>query len=193
MKIGYLRVSTLAQSNDRQRDILERYQLDRIIEDKATGTNTNREGLQQLLGMVRHGDEVYVESISRLGRNTLEVLSIVKQFEDTGVTFHSHKENMDTSTSTGKAMFQMMVVLAELERNLISDRVKESLQSSKARGKHIGRPYVDNEKIDVALRMYDSRQYSVREICRTVGIGQGTLYRYLQKRKEEQETGSPSS
>lgn len=189
MKFGYARVSTQEQNLDRQIDILKSYSVDKIIEDKATGTNTNRDGLQQLLSMLREGDEVYVESISRLGRNTLEVLSIVKEFKEKGVTFHSHKENMDTSTPTGEAMFNIMVVLAQLERDLISERVKESLQASKARGKHIGRPFADQEKVDVALRMYDSKQYSVKEICRTVGISQGTLYRYLNKRKQE-EVGS---
>lgn len=189
MKIGYARVSTQEQNLDRQLDILKGYSVDRIIEDKATGTNTNRDGLQQLLSMLRAGDEVYVESISRLGRNTLEVLSIVKEFKEKGVTFHSHKEKMDTSTPTGEAMFNIMVVLAQLERDLISERVKESLQASKARGKHIGRPFADQEKVDVALRMYDSKNYSVKEICRTVGISQGTLYRYLNKRKQE-EVGS---
>lgn len=185
MKIGYARVSTKEQNLDRQLDLLSGYSVDRVIEDKATGTNTNREGLQQLLNMIREGDEVYVESISRLGRNTLEVLGIIKDFKERGVVFHSHKENMDTSTPTGEAMFNIMAVLAQLERDLISERIKESLEASKARGKHIGRPYTDQEKVDIALRMYDSKNYSVKEICKTVGISQGTLYKHINKRKAE--------
>lgn len=81
-----------------------------------------------------------VESISRLGRKTLDILSIIQQFEETGIQFISLKENMDTRTPTGKAMLQMMCVIAELERNLI------------------------------ALRMYDSKEYSIKEIVEGTGI-----------------------
>ncbi len=88
--------------------------------------------------MIRKGDTVVVESISRLGRRTLDILSIIQQFEETGIQFVSLKENMDTRTPTSKAMLQMMCVIAELERNLIAERVKEGLEASKKRGKKLG-------------------------------------------------------
>ncbi len=90
---------------------------------------------------------------------------------------------MDTKTSTGKAMFQMMCVIAELERNLIAERVKEGLEASKKRGKTLGRPKLDKEKLTVALRMYDSKEYSVKEIVSATGISQGSLYRAINRRK----------
>ncbi|AHD04404.1 resolvase [Paenibacillus larvae subsp. larvae] len=120
-----------------------------------------------------------MESISRLGRKTLDILNIIQQLEEMGVQFISLKENMDTRTSTGKAMFQMMCVIAELERNLIAERVKEGLEASKRRGKTLGRPKLDKEKFAVALRMYDSKEYSIKEIVSTTGISQGSLYRAL--------------
>jgi DNA invertase Pin-like site-specific DNA recombinase len=127
-----------------------------------------------------------VESISRLGRKTLDILNIIQQLEEIGVQFISLKENMDTRTSTGKAMFQMMCVIAELERNLIAERVKEGLEASKKRGKTLGRPKLNKEKLTVALRMYDSNEYSIKEIVSSTGISQGSLYRAINKRKVDE-------
>ncbi len=149
MIIGYARVSSVDQNLDRQILSLSEYGCEKIVQEKFTGTIKDREGLNSLLDVIRNGDTVAVESISRLGRKTLDILSIIQDFEDIGVKFVSIKENMDTRTSTGKAMFQMMCVIAELERNLIADRVREGLEASKKRGKKLGRPKVDQSKIDV--------------------------------------------
>ncbi|MCY9509782.1 recombinase family protein [Paenibacillus larvae] len=179
MIIGYARVSTIDQNLDRQIGMLSEYGCEKIVKEKFTGTVKERKGLHQLFDVIRKGDTVVVESISRLGRKTLDILNIIQQLEEMGVQFISLKENMDTRTSTGKAMFQMMCVIAELERNLIAERVKEGLEASKRRGKTLGRPKLDKEKLAVALRMYDSKEYSIKEIVSTTGISQGSLYRAL--------------
>ncbi|MGD6896100.1 recombinase family protein [Bacillus infantis] len=181
--IAYARVSTDQQLLDRQLEALDKYGYDALIKEKFTGTKRDREGLNDLMDRVQNGDTVVVESISRLGRKTLDILSIVEELDNRGVTFVSLKENMDTSTSTGKAMFQMMCVIAELERNMIAERVKEGLQSAKNRGKKLGRPKMDTDKVSVALRMYDSGEYTVKEIVKQVGISQGKLYKEINKRK----------
>jgi DNA invertase Pin-like site-specific DNA recombinase len=183
MIIGYARVSTVDQNLDRQIILLSEYGCEKMVQEKFTGTTKDRDGLNSLLDVIRKGDTVVVESISRLGRKTLDILSIIQQFEDTGVKFVSIKENMDTRTSTGKAMFQMMCVIAELERNLIVERVKEGLEASKRREKKLGRPKVDQGKIEIALRMYDSKEYSVKEIVEGTGLSQGSLYRAINKKK----------
>jgi DNA invertase Pin-like site-specific DNA recombinase len=183
MIIGYARVSTVDQNLDRQIILLSEYGCEKMVQEKFTGTTKDRDGLNSLLDVIRKGDTVVVESISRLGRKTLDILSIIQQFEDTGVKFVSIKENMDTRTSTGKAMFQMMCVIAELERNLIVERVKEGLEASKRRGKKLGKIKVDQGKIEIALRMYDSKEYSVKEIVEGTGLSQGSLYRAINKRK----------
>lgn len=186
MIIGYARVSTVDQNLDRQINILTEYGCEKIIKEKFTGTIKDRKGLHQLFDVIRQGDSVVVESISRLGRKTLDILNIIQQLEEMGVQFISLKENMDTRTSTGKAMFQMMCVIAELERNLIAERVKEGLEASKRRGKTLGRPKLDKEKLTVALRMYDSKEYSIKEIVSATGISQGSLYRAVNRRKLEE-------
>ncbi|MGH0775281.1 recombinase family protein [Bacillus mobilis] len=186
MKIGYARVSTEQQELGRQLDALNNYGVDRIIEEKFTGTTRDRAGLNNLLDIIRKDDTVVVESISRIGRNTLDILHVIQEFEQMGVTFVSLKENMDTTTATGKAMFQMMVVLAELERNLTVERVKEGLAAAKNRGKKLGRPSIDNDKVINAMRLYDSGEWSIKDIISTTGISQGSLYRAINKRKAEQ-------
>lgn len=185
MRIAYARVSTQDQHLDRQLEALEKYGYDKLITEKITGIKKDRQGLNSLLDVVREGDTVIVESISRLGRKTLDILNIVEELGNMGITFVSLKENMDTSTPTGKAMFQMMCVIAELERNMIAERVKEGLQSAKNRGKKLGRPKMDNDKVSVAMRMYDSGDYSIKEIIEQVGISQGKLYKEINKRKLE--------
>lgn len=185
MIIGYARVSTSDQNLDRQINALTEYGCEKIVHEKLSGTIKNREGIEQVFELIRKGDVVCVESISRLGRKTLDILNIIKRIEEAGVQFVSLKENMDTSTPTGKAMFQMMCVIAELERDLIAERVKEGLNASKKRGTKLGRPTIDTEKLRIALRMYDSKDYSVKEIVESTGISQGSLYRAINKRKLE--------
>ncbi|AOM14340.1 recombinase family protein [Bacillus thuringiensis] len=181
MIIGYARVSTFDQNLDRQIHSITKYGCEKIIQEKFTGTIRERQGLVKLFDVIRKGDTVVVESISRLGRKTLDILSIIQQFEETGIKFVSLKENMDTRTPTGKAMLQMMCVIAELERNLIAERVKEGLEASKKRGKKLGRPKLEKEKLSIALRMYDSKEYSIKEIVEGTGISQGSLYRAIYK------------
>ena len=183
MIIGYARVSTAEQNLDRQLDLLKEHGCEDIIQEKFTGTVKDREGIKQLFRTVRENDIVKVESISRIGRRTIDILSIIEQLEGKGVKFVSIKENMDTGTPTGKAMFQMMSVIAELERNLIAERVKEGIEASKRRGKHIGRPKIDKETVALALRMYDSGEYTVKEVCESADISQGSLYREINKRE----------
>ena len=110
-------------------------------------------------------------------RKTLDILTIIQQLEEKDIQFISLKEQMDTRTSTGKAMFQMMCIIAE--------RVKGGLETNKKRGKKLGRPKVDKDKISLALRMYDSNEYSIKEIIEGTGISQGSLYQSIQKQTLE--------
>lgn len=193
MIIGYARVSKDDQNLNRQVDQLQAYGAEKIIQEKFTGTKRQRPGLDQLLQLIRANDVVVVESISRLGRQTLDILNLVQLLHQKQVKFVSLKENMDTATPTGRAMLQMMSVIAELERNLLADRVKEGIAASRRRGVTVGRPRVPQEKLKIAIRMYRSNEYSVKEILATNQISAGTFYREVNrlklkklKRKDEQ-------
>ena len=101
-KIGYIRVSTEHQETARQQEIMDSYQVDRIFSEKISGANKDRPQLRAMLDYVREGDTLYIESISRLGRSTKDLLNIIDTLTDKGVTLVSHKENIDTDTPAGK-------------------------------------------------------------------------------------------
>ena len=183
MMIGYARVSKVEQNLNRQIDQLTAYGAEKIIQEKYTGTRRDRPGIDTLFNILRPGDSLVVESISRLGRNTLDILLLIQELTMKEVQFISLKENMNTATPTGKAMLQMMSVISELERNLLADRVREGIAASQKRGVKMGRPKITQEKLDVAVRMYQSGDYSVKEIVETNQLSLGTLYKELNRRK----------
>jgi DNA invertase Pin-like site-specific DNA recombinase len=183
LRIAYARVSTDAQELHRQLDALEKVGYDKLIQEKFTGTKKDRAGLQKLFDIVREGDVVIVESISRLGRNTLDILTIIEELTNKGIMFKSLKENMDTTTPTGKAMLGMIAVISQLERDLIVQRTQEGLASAKKRGIKLGRPALDDKKVNHALYLYDKGDLSVKQILEATGISQGKFYKELNKRK----------
>lgn len=183
MIIGYARVSKDDQNLNRQIDQLTAYGAEKIIQEKFTGTRQKRPGITQLFQTIRAHDVVVVESISRLGRNTLDILNLIQLLHQKQIKFVSLKEQMDTETPTGRAMLQMMSVIAELERNLLADRVKEGIAASRKRGVTVGRPRIAQEKLDIAIRMYQSGDYSVKEILATNQISSGTFYREVNRLK----------
>lgn len=183
MIIGYARVSKEEQNLNRQIDQLKAYGAEKIIKEKYTGTRKDRPGINTLFELLRPGDSLVVESISRLGRNTLDILLLIQELTTKNVQFISLKENMNTSTPTGKAMLQMMSVIAELERNLLADRVKEGITASQKRGVKMGRPKIPQEKLDMAIRMYQSGDYSVKEIVEANQLSLGTFYKEINRRK----------
>ncbi len=91
------------------------------------------------------------------------------------------KESIDTTTSTGKLLFTLMSALAQFERDVIADRTREGLASARARGRMGGRPATANEKLRRAVKLYDSGEYSVKEITDLTGVRKSTLYKYLRK------------
>lgn len=178
-KIGYARVSTLDQNLDRQTDMLRAYGVDKLYTEKMSGTRRDRPELTRLLEQLEEGDTVIVESLSRLGRSTRDLIELVELFQKKGVQLVSLKESIDTSSSTGKLLFTIMSALAQFERDVIADRTREGLQAARARGHFGGRPKTDAKKLQQALKLYRSGQYTAREIKELTGITKSTLYRYL--------------
>lgn len=176
---GYARVSTEAQNLDRQLDALRKYGVDVIYNEKMTGTKKDRPELSKLLERITKGDTVVIESLSRLGRSTRDLIELTELFKSKSVRLVSLKESIDTETSTGKLLFTLMSAIAQFERDTIADRTREGLRSAKARGRTGGRPKANSDNIKKAVKLYNTRQYSIKEIEELTGIKKSTLYRNI--------------
>ena len=116
MKVGYVRVSTAEQNTARQEVIMKELKVDKVFIDKISGKSTDRPMLKAMMGYVREGDTVIVESISRFARNTKDLLELVETLADKHVEFIFKKESIDTTTPSGKFMLTVFAAVAELER-----------------------------------------------------------------------------
>lgn len=183
MIFGYARVSTEEQNLDSQIDVLQSYHVERIFKEKVTGTKKERLQLQTMMQQLRKGDTVVVYKLDRISRSTKHLIAISDQFEEIGVTFISIQDGVDTSTSMGKFFFRVMASLAELERDIIVERTRAGLKAARARGRKGGRPFKDKDKVNMALKMYQSKEYTIKQITEATGLGKTTLYRYLEKNK----------
>ena len=183
MVIGYARVSTEQQNLDRQTDALNQYGVDILFTEKMTGTKKDRPELDKVKLKARAGDTVVVESLSRLGRSTKDLLNLVDEFDKADIQLVSLKESVDTKTPTGKLLLTVLSAICQFERDLTVQRTNEGLQAARARGRKGGRPQADTKAVDKAVKLYNAKTHSIKEITAISGISQATLYRELEKRK----------
>ena len=137
MRVGYVRCSTAEQNEARQLKMMEEQKAEKVFIDKASGKNVDRKDFKAMMAFIRAGDTVIVESISRIARNTRDLLSIISSLTEKGVEFVSLKENIDTTTPHGRFMLTVFGALAELERESILERQREGIEIAKAEGEAI--------------------------------------------------------
>jgi DNA invertase Pin-like site-specific DNA recombinase len=185
VNIGYARVSTEEQNIDRQIYILKQACCDRIYEEKVSGIKKERTELNKILDQIRTGDVIIIADLTRLSRSVKDLFSIVEQIEEKGANIKSIKESwIDTTTAQGKLMFTIFAGISQFERDLISQRTIEGLNAARARGKKGGRPKTNDKNIKLAVKMYNSKNYSITEIRKATGVSKTTLYRYINNNKE---------
>jgi DNA invertase Pin-like site-specific DNA recombinase len=186
MLIGYARVSTYEQTLHLQKDALHKAGCNKIFTDTASGTKTERKGLDDALNYVRKGDTLVVWRLDRLGRSLSHLIATMTDLEERGIGFQSLTENIDTTTSGGKLIFHIFGALAEFERNLIRERTQAGLTAARARGRKGGRPTaLNNRQISIARALYTDKQHSIAEICRALKISRATLYRSIKTGKRD--------
>ncbi len=178
---GYACVSTEQQNLDRQFDMLKGYGVDYIYNEKMTGTKRNRPELEKMLERLTASDTVVIESLSRLGRSTKDLIWLMEIFNQKGVNLVSLKESIDTTTSTGKLLFTLMSALAQFERDVIADRTREGLASARSRARKGGRPPANPELVKKAIKLYQTGECTAQEIYDLTGIRKTTLYKNLRK------------
>lgn len=182
MKIGYSRCSSESQNLDRQLVALKEIGVEKIFAEKVSGKNMERPQLKEMLSFVREGDVVYIESISRLARNTLDFLTIVKDLNEKKVEIVSLKESLDTATPAGKFMLTVFGALYELERENIRMRQAEGIQIAKEKGVAFGRPkYQVDEQFLKRYRQWKRGQITVTAIAKELSISRATFYRKVKE------------
>ena len=186
MRVGYARVSTHEQHLDLQIDALKKADCEKIFIDKVSGLVANRPGLDDAMEFLRPGDTLVVWRLDRLGRSLKHLIDIVGQLEEREIGFRSLQESLDTTTSGGVLVFHMFAALAEFERHLIRERTHAGLTAARARGRKGGRPKALNEQArEVAIKLYQEREHSVKEICHILNISKPTLYSYVRQSRSQ--------
>ncbi|MEF2969109.1 recombinase family protein [Paenibacillus sp. M1] len=184
---GYVRVSKADQNPDRQVDMLMmeyRIPKEDIFIDLISGVKYDRPELAKLQSVLRAGDVIVVESLSRVSRSSKDLLTLLEDWQARGITFISHKEKLDFSSSTGQFMLTMLAAMSQFERDTLRERVREGVASARARGRVGGRPKTDKRALEKAVRLYNAKTHSLREVCEVSGVSQGVLYRELRRLKD---------
>jgi DNA invertase Pin-like site-specific DNA recombinase len=179
-RVGYTRVSTVAQTLDQQNAALAAAAVTKTFSDIMSGARDDRPGLAALMDYVREGDTVVVWKLDRLGRNTLHILQTVKALTDRGVTLISTTDGIDSSTAAGRMMIGVLGSLAEYERELVKERTALKRAMSLANGTKFGRrkKIAEQSHIVTASRM-KADGHTARDIAKYLGVSRATLYRYL--------------
>ena len=182
MNVAYVRVSTVEQNEERQTEGLKKYNIDNWFIEKVSGKDINRPKLNEILNFVREGDTVYVWDFSRLSRSVKDLLELVDKLQSKNVHLVSVKENLDTSTPTGKLMLTMIGAINEFERTNLLERQKEGIAIAKAKGKYKGRKkieYPDNWK--EVYEKWKHRKITGTAAMNELGLKRNTFYNLIKK------------
>lgn len=193
---GYCRVSTAGQNLATQRQLLRQYDENiKLVEDKSTGRNKDREGLSKLMDTLQAGDTVVITRIDRIARNVKDLLIIVEQLDEIEVKLvvldFNKGEALDTTSTTGKFLLTVLGAVAEMEINTLDEKRKNGMQLAKENGKHIGRKAdltLDNPSVQEAIRKYQEGKIPVTLICEQHNINRMKFYRLLKRHGITKET-----
>ena len=179
MLIGYARVSTEDQSLNLQIDALEKAGCEQVYSDKLSGTKAHRPGLADALWCLRKGDVLVIWKLDRLGRSVKKLIDMVEELAERGIQFHSLTDGIDTTTPAGRFFFHVMASLAQMERELITERTKAGLEAARQRGRVVGRKRsMTPSKVQSAKQLLDSGM-APREVAQNLGVSVPTLYRWV--------------
>ena len=175
--IAYVRVSTAEQNEARQIEALKKHNIDKWFTEKVSGKNMNRPQLEAMLDYVREGDTVYIHDFSRLARSTKDLLTIVEKLQNKKVHLVSNKENLDTSTPTGKLMLTMIAAINEFERENLLERQREGIAIAKEQGKFKGGQVkrIDDKTFTEAYERYQLRELTKTQLAAELKISRPTL------------------
>ena len=183
MQYGYARVSTDEQEHALQLDALQKAGVtaDHIYQDTITGASDpyRRPQLSKLLQVLQPGDELIIWRLDRLGRSARDLIDIDAALKEKSVKLISIREGVDTATPAGKFFYHILASLAQMERELIAERVNAGLAAARKKGKKFGRPRKLKDESIRQIRALHSNGESVEAICRSFGLSKRSAYRAL--------------
>ena len=190
-RVAYIRVSIIEQNTESQRALLSKIKIDKVFEEKISGKNAKRPELQAMLEYVREGDTVYVKDLSRLARNTKDLLDIVEYLTNKGVALKSIKENIDTSTNFGKLMLTFLAAIYEFARANLLERQRDGIAIAKMQGKYKGRKHVIKPaNFDEVYGKWQKREIKSSVAIRELNISESAFYKFVRdSQAEAQEKG----
>ena len=179
MNLAYVRVSTVEQNEQRQIEAMQKFNIEKWFIEKVSAKDTNRPKLQELLEFARAGDTIHIHDFSRLARSTKDLLNIVELLNNKGITLVSNKENIDTSTPTGKLMLTMIGAINEFERANLLERQREGIAIAKRNNKYKGRKAINIPDFDTYYQQYKSRELTKVQLAKELHISRPTLDKLL--------------
>lgn len=180
MRIGYGRVSSTSQDLQLQREALLQAGCEKVFVETASGAIHDRPQLKAALEYAREGDTIVVWKLDRLARSLRQLINTVDELKDRKIGFVSLTETIDTTSHTGRFIFQMFAALSEFERELIRERTRAGLENARRNGRIGGRPLqATSQKIEMAKVMLSDGRLTVVEVAEELGISSSTLYRHL--------------
>ena len=185
MRLAYIRVSTIDQNEQRQVEAMQRYNIEKWFIEKVSAKDTNRPKLQELLDFAREGDTIHIHDFSRLARSTKDLLDIVEVLNSKGIILVSNKENIDTSTPTGKLMLTMIGAINEFERTNLLERQREGIAIAKREKKYKGRKAVTIPNFDEYYQQYLKREINKSDLAKELKISRPTLDKLIKEHKNK--------
>ena len=183
MIVGYVRVSTVEQNEGRQLVTMDKYSVEKLFIEKVSAKDTKRPQLQAMIDFVREGDTIVIHDFSRLARSTKDLLELVELFNSKGVKLISNKENIDSSTPTGKLMLTMIGAINEFERANLLERQREGIALAKKEGKYKGRKEVKVNNFEYHYNRYLTRQINKSQLAKELNISRPTLDKLINEFK----------
>jgi DNA invertase Pin-like site-specific DNA recombinase len=180
MNVGYARVSTSSQNLENQIDQLKEAGCEKIFSEKKSGKNkADRKQFNIMMDFVREGDILFITKLDRLARSVIDLQNIAKSLEDKNVDLKVIQQNIDTTTPAGRLLFTMLGAIAEFERDLINERVKEGIEAAKKKGVQFGRKAILNAKEKNFIYKEHEKGKSVAWLSKFLHVARNTIYRAI--------------
>jgi len=180
MNVGYARVSTSSQSLENQIEQLKAAGCEKIFSEKRSGKNaSDREQFKIMKNFIREGDVLFVTKLDRLARSVIDLHEFAKYLENKDVNLKVLNQNIDTTSPAGRLLFTMLGAIAEFERDLINERVREGIAAAKLKGVKFGRKAILSYKEKKVIYKQHEKGKSVIWLSNFFHVARNTIYRAI--------------